>query len=35
MIDNEKVALDSSKLASYDSPKTATKINRDDPNRAD
>jgi len=35
MVDSEKVALDSSKLESYDSPRPASQIDRDDPNRAD
>ncbi len=35
MVDSEKVALDSSKLESYDSPRPASQIDKDDPDRAD
>ena len=35
MIDSEKVALDSSKLESYDSPRPSSQIDKDDPDRAD
>lgn len=35
LIDPDKIALDSSKLESYDSPKSNAQIDKNDPNRAD